>query len=299
MKEWSRRQSRATREANKEAATSGEATSVSQAKAPSRDEQLEQLLKNDPVWKQIAVSRETPGPSRPVGDAERQQLGTRAELREVGYYGIDFWKVLEKSKLGMGDVRDSLRNEGGLVPPWFPDIEECRKCTIGASYAKSRGGYPLSKATLVCFNQKHYAEKLAIGEAAYRDNLEAQRKGANRQDARAVEHLMRQLEPLSDQACQALAASLLAAGPVLEWQHPLGFFHKDWSYEPGSVALVSEIVASERATSSGRTVVVDDTLNSVEPGGLRMLAASLMTHHLRQSGKIETVSLKTPARSAA
>ena len=124
------------------------------------------MLAKDPVWKKIAVSRETPGPTRQVTDQEREHLGTRAEFREVTY-NTPFWKILQKGSAE--DVRDWNRLDGGHGPPYFPDLEECQRCTIGATYAMSRGGgYPLHKAALVCFNKAHYLEKLQTGEADYR-----------------------------------------------------------------------------------------------------------------------------------
>ena len=292
-KAWRGWQTRATREATREAVAAGGEAPATAAQSMSRDKQFENVLKKDPVWKQITVSREKRGPNRPVNDQERQKLGTRAELREVVSYGEEFWKILQKGR--PEDVNYWSRYRGGLVPPWFPDLKECQECTIGAAYAKSRNGYPLSEPTLVCFNQAHYEEKLQAGDVAYRGKLEARRKDVDRQDRKAVDHLIRQLQPLSDEACRALAASLLAAQPTLEWQHPLGTFHQDWSYESGTTVLVGGLVASERATSSGRTIVVDESLGSVEPEDIRKLIAALMVHHLRLADKLDSVSRETVA----
>ena len=124
---------------------------IKPAKPPSRDKRFEQLLADDPVWREIKFSREKSGPNRPVNDDERAALGTRAELRTVDY-GTKFWKILQH-----GDSEDlySLeRLDGGLVPPWFPDLDECRRCTIGAAWAGSKYGYEqLKQPALICFNQ--------------------------------------------------------------------------------------------------------------------------------------------------
>ena len=91
VKAWRTLQTRATRESNKEAEASGESRSTTQeGKSPSRDQQFQEVLAADPVWKPISDSREKPGPARPVNDEEREQLGTRAEFREVASYGVGF-----------------------------------------------------------------------------------------------------------------------------------------------------------------------------------------------------------------
>ena len=298
VKDWTREQTRATREANKEAVESGrEPPAASSKKAVSRDKQFEQLLTSDPVWKQITASRETPGPNRPTTDEEREQLGTRSEFRELGSYGDGFWKILQKA-----DPRSSYeweRDGGGGVPPWFPNLKECQQCTIGATYAKSRGGHPLREPTLVCINRDHYLEKVRVGEAAYREKKAAQKRGFDRQDSKAVERFIRELVPLSDDACRALAVSLLTARPALEWQHPLGAFHEDWSYEAAPAARVRELTGGESVGNGSRwderkTVIGLDSLQSVTSGELRELLAALMTHHLRLAGELETVPQQTP-----
>ena len=163
VKEWRLRQARATREANKEVAATGGNASAAPSKSVSRDKQFDQLLAKDPVFKQVVAARAKKGPNRPVNDEERAQLGTRAELREVGYR-MGFWKVLEKGSLeGAWSTRAWEREDGGRVPPWFPDLDECKRCTIGAAYARSKGGHPLERTTLVCFNQEHYQQKLEAG----------------------------------------------------------------------------------------------------------------------------------------
>ena len=250
-------------------------------------------MASDPVWLQIAAARDTPGPSRPVTDEEREQLGTRAEFRDVGHSGWGFWKILDKGR--PEDTRSWERQEGGLVPPWFPNLKECQRCTIGASYAKSYGGYQFSGARLVCFNQEHYQEKLQAGEAKYRAKVEENRKGIDRQDRKAVEKFTEQLQSLSDSVCYALATSLLRAEPRLEWLHPTGAYHKDFSYESAAGTRARELLGLE-AESDWRlqTRIELAALASVEPGEVRELLASLMTHHLRLAGRVGTVSRETP-----
>ena len=304
VKAWRGWQTRATREANKEAEKSGGKARAAGPKSQSRDKQFEQILAKDPVWIQIAASRATTkkrGPNRPVTDEERERLGTRAELREVAGYGEGFWKRLQKGN--SEDIHVWTRDTGGLVPPWFPDLKECQNCTIGATYAKSRGGYPLRDITLVCFNREHFEEKSKAGEAAYREKVDAQTRGSERQDSKTIERLVRQFEPLSEDACRAVAVSLLAAEPELEWQHPLGAFHEDWSYQGGPAARVRELLGAEvteygRWDRGSRSVDVK-SLDGVAAEHLPELAAALVAHHLRLAGRIATVSSETPAAPLA
>ena len=294
---WRGLQTRATREANKELAAGGGQSAATPAKSVSRDKQFEQVLANDPVWKRVISSREKPGPYRPVNEEEKAILGTRAELRDVPGYGEGFWKVLQKGR--PSELYDWRRASGGLVPPWFPDLKECQQCTIGAAYAKSRSHHQPEKPTLCCFNQEHYQEKLQVGEADYRAKLEAHRKGSDRQDLKTVEQLVRQLQPIPEAACQALASALLAAEPMLEWQHPLGSFHEKYSYESAATVRARELLSLECGTKDWRnepgTTVGLESLQGVDPGHLKELVASLITHHLRMSGQIETVASHTPA----
>ena len=168
-----------------------------------------------------------------------------------------------------------------------------------AAYAKPRGGYPLSKPTLSCFNRDHHHEKLQAGEADFRGVLEAQKKGAGRKDLKTIQELALQLQPFSESACQSLATELLAATPTLDWQHPLGSYHKDYSYEVASTARARELLSVECGAKGWRmepgTAVGLESLKGVEPDHLRELVASLMTHHLRMAGQIDTVSRETPA----
>ena len=297
VREWSRRQTRATREANQEADASGNGTGqpAGQGKGISRDKLFEQLLANDPVWKEIVATRAKKGPNRPVSDEEKAALGTRAEFKDVSY-DTKFWKILQVGN--QENAHNWQRRDGGHVPPWFPDLGECQRCVIGASYAKSNGGYPLEKPALVCFNRGHYDEKYAAGEAAYREKLEAQRRGIDRQDRDAAEVIADSLLLIPDHISEALAFALLSADPALEWEHPFGRFHPDWSREPEVVALVREIIGAEyaRFDRSGRTGPVgSDPPKDLPVDDVRQLTAALITHHLRQAGKIETVSRETVA----
>ena len=287
VKEWRTWQTRATREANREADAAG-VSRETPAKSLSREQQLAELLGKDPVWKKMAVSRETPGPNRPVTDEERELLGTRAELRDVTR-DTPFWKVLQKAEPHSIFRWDgSLEERGRGVPPWFPDLKECQGCTIGAAYGKSRDGYPLGKPTLLCFNRDHYLEKLAAGEAKHREKLDAQRKGLDRQDQKRIAGLMSELQPLSEVAREVLAKALVAATPELDWQHPLKAFHEGWSYEPRTVTNIRDLLGlGDAFRGSVQCADAVQDLPQLAQGDLRELIASLMTYHLRVAGKMD------------
>lgn len=291
VRDWTREQTRATREANKTRADVG-AASPKDSTNRNHDQTFERVLARDPVWKRIAAAREETGPDRPQTEQERQQLGTRGEFREVGSFGSDFMKILQRADADQ--VHIWSKDHAGMVPPWFPDLDECRNCTIGASYAQSKwGGFGLDRPTLVCFNQDHYEQKLAAGEAKYREKKDAQRKGMDKQDAKAIKRFTDELQTLSDAACQALVVSLLTAQPELEWQHPIGRFHEDWSYEGVPAARVRELTALDGDKAPGKrlwrwTVIAPESLQAVAPTDFRELAAALMAHHLRLAGKLDT-----------
>ena len=223
VKEWSRRQSRATREANKAAEAPGEGkghSSSPDTKNP--DKLLDSLLAKDPVWRDVIAHRKQKGPNRPVTDEEREALGTRAELHIIGY-SAPFYKILNKGEIEEGyQLRQVEGLKGGGVPPWFPDLKECQECIIGAAYAASKDGYPLGKPVLACFNQEHYLEKLQAGLAAYQEQLSAQQKGIERQDDRAIQDLKEALLSAPALTKYPLAQALLSATPDMPGWHPLG-----------------------------------------------------------------------------
>ena len=290
VREWSRRQSRATREANAQAATSGgsKAAGGQQAKKPSPDKQFEFLLRDDPVWREIKASREKSGPDRPVSDDERAALGTRAEFRTVDWQ-TKFWKVLQR---GDNDNLHALeRLDGGLVPPWFPDLDECRRCTIGAAWARPKDGSGPRQPALACFNREHYLEKLAAGEAEYREKLQANITGLDRKDEKAAARIKRQMQPLTGEACRSLAITLVAAKRGLDLEHPTGRFHENWTYESATVTNIRELLGLEapsidRWNRSGPVLDID-ALAALPPEDVRELVALLMTHHLRVAGKVD------------
>ena len=297
VKEWSRRQSRATREANKAAEASGEGKGHSSSPdAKNADKLLGALLAKDPVWRDVIAHRKKKGPNRPVTDAERAALGTRAELHIIGY-SAPFYKILDKWEIEEGyQLRQVEGLKGGGVPPWFPDLKECQECIIGAAYAASNDGYPLRKPVLACFNQEHYLEKLQAGLAAHKEKLAAQQKGIDRQDGHAIQDLKESLRSAPALARYPLALALLSATPGMPGWHPLGFHHEDFCFDTVPWATVHALLGITGGYEQAQAI---EYLDAMDPWDLPGLIAALMVHHLRQSGKLGAVSQETALPEAS
>ena len=300
VKEWSRRQSRATREASKAAGEVGKTPDGRTKKKADKDSQLGELLVRDPVFKSIAAAREKKGANRPVTDEERQQLGIRAELKEVGYNRNPFWKLLEQAGKNAHPNR-WMDEDGGLLPPFFVDLDGCKSCTAGAAYVLSPY-HRNSKPQLACFNKRCYSEKLEAGAAAYREKLEDHKKGLFREDRETAQGFTRNLKGPHRDTLRALATTIVAQTDKLELQHPFGEFIAEWSYEAGATSRVREILDLEIRTGMRGVHYLDDdglkALDRVGPGDLRELVANLIVHHLRIVGKLDTVSRETDVRDA-
>ena len=294
VKEWRRRQTQASREANKQAEVTGTSRSSAGNKAPSSDKQFDQALAKDPVWKRIAAQREKKGPGRPVTDEERTALGTRAELKTMDTYGNEFWKVLENAR--PEDVYDWERDRaGGRVPPFF-QLADCRSCVAGAAYAKRRYDHTGDGVKLVCTNRSCYDRKLSIDTPAHRKKVEAELVATNLRDGEMVRISMGRLAVLSRKDLRTLAASLIAAQPELDLTHFMGVPHQKWSYKPVTVQYVTGMLAHKPARfdwgrdSSGKVTLDIASLDDVPDDDLLELTATLMTYHLRHAGRLDTVS---------
>ncbi len=303
VKEWSRRQGRATREANQEKAGSGGGTSTGGAVPNGAgSSRFEQLLANDPVWKAMPAGREKPGRGGQLTEYEREQLGTRAELKHISNgSSTPFWKLVER---GVMDSPHQWRGKscGGKMPPWFP-IKDCRTCIAGAAYAHSgRDRYPLDTPTLVCLNRACFDEKNVAGAAAYREKLEAQELRVARQERRASEWLERQLAALPEDAVQVLATALAVADPALQWEHPIdGRYDAQWSYETETLQTVREILGKAVSVNHdqygrhrGTVLNLGAGHADVDSERVRELVARLMTYHLRSAGQLDSVSRGSP-----
>ena len=289
VREWSRQQSRATREANKEAEASGGGSK--KKAAGDAASQLGDVLKKDPVFQAIKAAREKRGPDRPVSDEEKEKLGTRGELRSVDPYGKEFWKKLTYAE--PEHESDWLKNNGGGVPPWFPDLEECQRCIIGAAWAKPKHSYG-DKPVLVCTNKQHYWEKLALGEAAYRERIEEEKRNADARDLDARLQVAHELYRLDLNGVMLLAHALLSSNPEIEWEHPLGVPNQAWSYRSATAEWICDVLEVKGKARFNRwdargTIVDPASLGKVGPDELRILVAALTVHHLRRAGKVDAV----------
>ena len=299
VKEWSRRQSRATKEANKAAEASGKSNGHSSSpevrKKGERDKVLAQMLAKDPVWQDVKARRRKKGPNRPVTKLETDALGTRAELQIIGY-SEPFYKVLNKWEIEEHyQLRQVEGLKGGGVPPWFPDLKECQKCIIGAAYAASGGGYPIRKPVLACFNQEHYLEKLEAGKVAWREKLAAQAKVLER-DGRP------RVRGPQGSADDGARGGQVPAGPgVADCDvrnarlAPLGFHHDDFCFDTVPWRTVKMVLGITGPYDQATAIDYLEQIQVGDTNDLTLLAAALMVHHLRQSGKMDAVPWETVA----
>ena len=91
--------------------------------------------------------------------------------------------------------------------------------------------------------------------------------------------------------------------PPYSWPRPTswscsthsGEFLDGWSYESWATSKARETLGLELETGSRGVNYFDgkgmEALGRVEAGDLRELVANLMTHHLRQAGEIDAVSV--------
>ena len=268
VKEWRRRQTQATREANKKAEAKGVSRETQGNKSVSRDQQFEQALAQDPVWKKIVAAREKKGPNRPVTDDEKTALGTRAELRVVDVYGEKaFWKTLRNDPPER--VHEWEDGIGSQVPPFF-NLSGCMGCVAGAAYATSSPSYYWNGIRLICTNKACFEKKLAGDEAAHREKVEAELLTRNRQDGEMIKVTMGRLAVLTRKDLRTLASSLIAAQPELELHHAMGVPHKKWSYKSVAVKYVTGLLEHQPAhfdrwggNNGGKAVVKLESLDQV------------------------------------
>lgn len=166
VKEWRKRQSAQTREANKTAGTTGarEPTSDTGRK---REAQSTAALAKDPAVKAVraALDKAERGTGGELSAAERLQLGVRGQPVRVFSYS---------------DFHEGL----GELPEWWPDRAECLEtCTIGAAYGSDYRGDPVR---LFCTNRKNFDDKRSRGIAALKERLVGDRKIADHQDHQLI-----------------------------------------------------------------------------------------------------------------
>ena len=224
---------------------------------------------------------------------EKGQLGSRAEFFRISYNESPFYRLLRYSD----EAYQWDREEGAWLPPWFPDLDECRsRCTIGAAYAMGR--YPIGyEPGLVCLNRVHFEEKMAAGAAAFREQVDSERALRDERAVAGANHVEESLSALGAPALRALALALMSARPRLEFVHPTGEWHADWSYEPATAAGIRWLgpdQASIEHDSRGRAFV-QLHLDNIDLDGLtgyelRVLVRRLMAHHLQAAEKLAAIS---------
>ena len=301
VREWRRRQTQASREANKAGAEQGNAR-PGQDKNASKDQQFEAALAKDPVWIRIRDRRTKKGPNRPLDQEEKAALGTRAEMVDVdapppGHIG--FWRML---KIGAPeDVHYWEADRSGENLPSYFDTAECRSCVAGAAYAKSRNGYRINGVQLICTNRACYEAKCEGFAAAHRETVLAELAEINARDNRAVAVATVRLAVLSPRDLRTLATSIIAAQPGMSLHHAMGVPHKKWSFKPITVSFVSGLLNHRPAAfdryggnNDGALALDLESLDDVPDEDLLELVASLMVHHLREAGRLPDPDEDTP-----
>ena len=215
-------------------------------------------------------------------------------------YGDAFWKVLEQARPEAFHDWERDRS-GGRVPPFF-NLADCRSCVAGAAYAKRKYDHTGDGVRLVCTNRSCYDRKLSIDTPAHREQVEAELKVTDGQDAEMIKVIMGRLALLTRKDLRTLASSLIAAQPELELIHAMGVPHKKWSYQSMTVKFVTGLLAHKAASfdqwgrrDAGKVQLDLASLDEVPDDDLLELTATLMTYHLRQAGKLEAVSRETAA----
>ena len=301
VKEWSRRKSRTTREANKAAEASGAEPRTANKSKNDKTSQLGELLAKDPVFKAIAARREKKGPNRAVTAEEQEQLGTRGTLHEMPEYkGGSFCKELKVA--ATTDRPHTWNFNSGQLPPYFSALKDCRSCTVGAAYVRE-SSYHRSRTYLACLNRTCFEKKAAAGADEYRIKLEDRKEELFAEDRRAAQMLSRDMETLNPGSLKALASVLVAQSENLVLHNPFGgYYAEQWSFEGQAAARAREILGLPlRETSGGWSLLGDarmEALEGVEPGDVRELVSNLTVHHLRADGRLEAIIGSVPTETA-
>lgn len=296
VREWMRRQSRATRQLNmevKEGKGGQGATLTPGTPESSASQELKAVLAKDPVLAQFkkngSVSPLPPGiekapkellqagkPMPGLTVEETTALGTRA-------------RVIEEYKRGGFTIKEL----GEDVPGWFPDIEECRKrCTWGAAHMTNsyRGGKPV----LVCLNGEHFRQKMALGLLAFQSQLKETIAREDVED-RAVADAVAWALQSERNALKGLAVALLVGKQHFALAAPLsntpgvGYeLQNSTLYERGCTRSARLLLGlGKDGGRDGGFTVTDKVLQAVDKMDsekLRMLVGWLTAHLLREIG---------------
>ena len=191
------------------------------------DPRLSSILLDDPVWQGIVSLRSEAGPDLPQNDREREALGSRGRMWAMGP-DHQFLKGVYIDENASSDYLEQMSDprRWTAMPPWFPDLEECKSCTIGAAY-----GHWYGETLLACTNKEHWVEKLARGEAAYRERLQAARERHDEELIQRYEQLVDELMSMSPELVRMMLRGMTARDFRLIWRHPVGVYHQAWSDE--------------------------------------------------------------------
>ena len=298
VKEWSRRQTRATREANREAqANPDKAAPSGKRGGTGNDQLLERALANDPVWMKVAnaspASRRS-GTVLPLTGEEKEALGTRAELRTVNSLE-HFYKVLKKDDSSYRYLPHLVEGIGKPVAPWLPDFEEgcLRACTAGAAYATSPKEHPLSRgtATLCCFNSDCYSQKAQTGLELFQQEIADQERRANRQDADLRQALRSVFEAMPDDAVKAVCLALFSGGLDFDTIDPTLRYDARFSWTP-EVGLDAAIMLKGDFTEHPRfrmpQVEAAEAIAVLDGEDLTEVTATLTVYLLRMGGMADS-----------
>ena len=268
VKEWRRRQTAGTREANHAAEAQGKPKFT----APDSERQHADRIVQDPVLKAVrkggvvmetargaVVPANTPeaegfetterkltaGKNSQVSDDEKAALGTRA-AKPVDIHTKPFRQVLEEQ-------HPNNRYSGG-VPAYFPDLEECvKRCTWGAGYGYDYRG---SLVRLYCFNKKHFDEKKSRGAEAFKAELEERVKADDALDLELATAVSSRLSEAPGLAALLGSVMFDLVGSInLEAPAPP---ETRWNYLPATMVRVAEALGvSYKTDANDWTPAVD------------------------------------------
>ena len=162
--------------------------------------------------------------------------------------GVGFGKLLDypenPNSYYLSEMPKPSEHTG--LPPWFPDLDECRRCTIGAMWGQWFGS-----VELVCGNRDHFLEKLARGVDDYRERLQEARERHDTELAHRYEGLVEELGSMSPELPRLVLSAMTARDVRLIWRHPLGVYHADWSDEGPITARVRMLLGQPAKPFTG------------------------------------------------
>ena len=237
-REWRKRQSAATRAANKDAEAKGQPRPSDQPRGANAAELRKKFgnkLARDPMLKAVrafnrTVSGETGGKGADLTSAEREALGVRADMGGEAGYGLV--------------VVDEHPGDNRTPPVYFPDIEFCRtKCAIGARYMRPYGSWGETSFKLSCTNLQHYKEKLAEGRRAFKHAYRPVREAANERERIVTAALAARLVNEPELARLTAVAVLVSVGRFPTFNPIKSKDHRDtegFDYFSGSASRIGK-----------------------------------------------------------